>query len=69
MKYLHLKGTFPSEMYEDMVKSLAYSAPLYATIKPWAIEFERDKESVEDDHRAAQPPTAATKEKLILFMN
>ena len=57
---------FPSDINEDMVKTLADTAPSYATVKRWVNEFKRGRASVEDDPRAGRPPTATTKENLDL---
>ncbi|XP_029641057.1 protein GVQW3-like [Octopus sinensis] len=58
IKYLHLKGMAPSEIHEDMLRSLTDNAPSYATVKRWVNEFQHGRESVEDDPRPGRPPTA-----------
>lgn len=68
IKYLHLKGMTSSEIHEDMVGTLAESAPSYATITRWVREFKRGRDSVEDDPRSGRPPTAITKDNLDLAL-
>lgn len=68
IKYLHLKGMTPSEIHEDMVRTLTDNAPSYATVKRWVNEFKRGRESVEDDPRPGRPPTATTKDNLDLAL-
>ncbi|XP_036358546.1 uncharacterized protein LOC115210603 [Octopus sinensis] len=68
IKYLNLKGTTPSEIHEDMVRTLTDNAPSYATVKHRVNEFKRGKESVEDDPSSGRPPIATTKNKLDLAL-
>ena len=35
IKYLHLKGMTASEIHDDMLETLAESAPSYATVTRW----------------------------------
>ncbi|XP_029638087.1 uncharacterized protein LOC115213263 [Octopus sinensis] len=50
----------PSEIHEDMVRTLTDNAPSYATVKRWIKEFQRDGESVKDDPTPGRPPTTTT---------
>ncbi|CAI9721358.1 Hypothetical predicted protein [Octopus vulgaris] len=68
IKYLHLKGMNLSEVYEDMVRTLTNNAPSYATVKRWVNEFQRGRESVEDDPTLERPPTATTKDNIDLAL-
>ncbi|XP_029634921.1 protein GVQW3-like [Octopus sinensis] len=68
LKYLHLKGMTPSEIHENMVRTLTDNAPSYATVKRWVNEFKRGRESVEVDPRPGRPPTATTKDNIDLAL-
>ncbi|XP_029636911.1 uncharacterized protein LOC115212213 [Octopus sinensis] len=52
----------PSEIHEDMVRTLTDNAPSYATEKRWVNEFKHGRESVIDYPRLGRPPTATTKD-------
>ena len=45
-----------------MVSTLGDEAPALSTVKKWAAEFKRGKESFEDDARSGCPSTATTLE-------
>ena len=68
IKYLHLKGMTASEIHDDMLTTLAESAPSYATVTRWIREFKRGRDSVEDDPRSGQPLIATTKDNLDLAL-
>ena len=68
IKYLHLKGMTASEIHDDMLRTLAESAPSYATVTRWIREFQRGRDSVEDNPRSGRPPTATTKDKVDLAL-
>ena len=51
IKYLHLKGMTASEIHNDMLGTLAESAPSYATVTRWIREFKRGRVRVKDDPR------------------
>ncbi|XP_029657798.1 protein GVQW3-like [Octopus sinensis] len=68
IKYFHLKGMSPSEIHEDMVRNLTDNAPSYATVKRWVNEFQRGRESVEDDPTLGRPPTATTEDNIDLAL-
>ena len=68
IKYLHLQGMTASEIHDDMLKTLAESAPSYATVTRWTREFKRGRDSVEDDPRSGRPPTATTQDKVDLAL-
>ena len=37
------------EIHEDVMKTLGNESPSYSTVKKWAAEFKRGRESIEDD--------------------
>ena len=64
IKYLQKKGMTPKEIHEDMVKTLDDDSPSYSTIKKWAAEFKRGRESIEDDPRSGHPRTSTTDDQV-----
>lgn len=64
IKYLTLKGLTPTQIHADMVETLVDNAPSFATVKRWAAEFKRGRESIEDDPRSGRPSTATTTENI-----
>lgn len=68
IKYMNLKGMTASEIHADMVRTLADSAPSYATVTRWIRDFKRGRDSVEDDPRSGRPATATTKDNLDLAL-
>ncbi|XP_046545536.1 protein GVQW3-like [Haliotis rubra] len=64
IKYLHMKGLTPTAIHADMVSTLGEDAPSFATVKRWAAEFRRGKESLQDDPRSGRPTTVTTKENV-----
>ena len=51
IKYLCKKGMTPKEFHKDFMKTLGNESPSYSTVKIWAAEFKRGRESIEDDVR------------------
>ena len=47
-----------------MVSTLGDDAPALSTVKKWAVEFKRGRESLEDDLRSGHPSEATTKENI-----
>ena len=68
IKYLHLKGMTASEIRDDMLGTLAESAPSYATVTRWIREFKHGRVRVEDDPRSGRPATATTKDNIDLAL-
>ena len=68
IKYVHLKGMTASEIHDDMLRTLAQSAPSYATVTRWIREVKRGRDSVEDDPRLGRPSIATTKDNLDLAL-
>ena len=52
--YIHA----PKDIQADMVATLKDTAPSYATVKRWAMQFKMDND------RCGQPPTAPTVENI-----
>ena len=68
IKYLHLKGMTASEICDDILGTLAESAPSYATVTRWIREFKRGRVRVEDDPRSGRPAAATTKGNIDLAL-
>ena len=64
IKHLQKKGMSPKEIHEDMVQTLGEDSPSYSTIKKWAAEFKRGRDSTEDDPRSGRPKTSTTDEQV-----
>ena len=47
-----------------MVSTLGDDAPALSTVKKWAAEFKRGRESLEDDPRSGRSSTATTQENI-----
>jgi hypothetical protein len=46
---------FLEEIYEDLMDTLWEDSPPYNTVKKWAAQFKRDRESTGDDERPWRP--------------
>ena len=57
-----------SKIGDDMLETLAESAPSYATVSRWIREFKRGRVRVEDDPRSGRPATATTKDNIDLAL-
>ena len=64
IKYLQKKGLMTKEIYADMVSTLGDDALALSTVKKWAAEFKRGRESLEDDSKSERPSTATTQENI-----
>ena len=64
IKYLCKKGMTPKEIHDDLMKTLGNESPSYSTVKTWASEFKRGRESIEDDARSGHPKDATTDENV-----
>ena len=64
IRYFQKKGLGPKEIHVDMVATLGNDAPTLSTVKKWAAEFKRGRESLEDAPRSGHPSTATTKENI-----
>lgn len=62
IKYLCLKGMSPKDIHEDFMDTLGKESPSYSTVKKWAAEFKRGRESIKDDERPGRPKEATNEE-------
>lgn len=69
IKYLHLKGLSPQQIYLDMSEVLGDDAPSQATVYRWVAEFRRGRQSTEDEHRCGRPLEASTEENVDLIQD
>ena len=52
----------PKEIHEDYMETLGKESTSYSTLKKWAAEFRRGRESIEDYERFGHPKEATTDE-------
>jgi histone-lysine N-methyltransferase SETMAR len=52
----------PKEIHEDFMDTLGKESPSYSTLKKWAAEFKRGRESIGDDERPGRPKDATNDE-------
>ena len=64
LKYLCTKGMSPKEIHEDFMETLGKESPSYSTMKKWAADFRRERESIEDDDGSVCPKEANTDENV-----
>lgn len=64
IKYLHLKGLTQNEIAVDMKEVLGDNAPSQATIYRWVAEFQRGRQSTEDEYRSGRPVDTCTEENI-----
>ena len=64
IRYLQKKGLTTKEIDADIVSTLGDDAPALSTVKKWAVEFKRWRESLEDGPRSGRPSTATTQENI-----
>ena len=64
IRYLQKKGLTTKKIRTDMVSTLGNDALALSTVKKWAAEFKRGRESLEDDPRSGRPSTATTQENV-----
>src|SRR5436190_21126688 len=64
IKYLFLKGNTPTQIKDELDSVYGDSAPSFTTVKFWAAEFKRGRESLGDDERSGRSKTATTDENI-----
>ena len=64
IRYLQKKGLPTREIHADMISTLGDDALALSTVKKWAAEFKRERESLEDDPRLGHPSTPTTQENI-----
>ena len=64
IKYLQKKGLAPKDIHADMVATLGDDTPALSIVQKWTAEFNRSRESLEDDPRSGRPATATTQENI-----
>jgi len=64
IKYLHLKGLTQNEIAMDMKEVLGDNDPSLATVYRWIAEFQRGRQSTEDEHRSGRPIETCTAENI-----
>src|SRR5579863_6339993 len=62
IQFLTLEDKKPKEIFERMGKVYGTSAPSYTTVKKWAAEFKRGRQSLDDDPRVGRPVDVTTDE-------
>ena len=55
IEFLTKEGVSPQNIHERLVNVYQDQSPLYTTVKKWAAEFKRDRDSIEDDSRCGRP--------------
>ena len=68
IRYLQKKGLTTKKIHTDMVSTLGDDVPALSTVKKWAAEFKRKRESLEKDPRSGRPSTATTQENMTAFI-
>ena len=64
IKYFCKKGMLPKEIHEDFMETLGKESPSYSTVKKWAAEFKKGRESVEEDGRSGGPKDGTADENI-----
>ena len=64
IKFLVLEGQSSKQVEERLTSVYGQSSPSSSTIKRWVKEFQRGRESLEDDPRSGRPTTSASPENI-----
>ena len=64
IRYLQKKELMTKDIHTDVISTLWDDAPALSTVKKWAAEFKRGRESLEDNPRSGRPFTATTQENI-----
>ncbi|XP_067664168.1 protein GVQW3-like [Haliotis asinina] len=64
IKFLVLEGNPAKQAEERLTAVYKESSPSAATIKRWVKEFQRGRESLDDDPRPGRPSTSATQSNI-----
>jgi len=56
-------------VHDDMLATLGDNSPAYSVVKSWLSEFERRRNSVEDEHRSGCPKGAASTDNVQIVNN
>ena len=64
IKYLHLKRLTQNKISTDMKNVLGDNAPSQATVYRWVAEFNRGRQSTEDEHCPGRPVETCTNENV-----
>ena len=62
IRYLYLKGKTGQEIHCELNNVYGSSAPSYAQVKFWVVEFKRGRTSLEDETRSGRPSDATDEE-------
>ena len=62
IKFFVKEGLTPTEIHLRIVNVYGDSSPSVSTVKKWAAEFKRGRESVQNDPREGHPKTVTTPE-------
>jgi transposase len=58
IKFFVKEGLTPKEIYSKFIKVYGDCSPSFSTIKKWAAEFKRGRNSLEDDPRKGHTKSA-----------
>lgn len=64
IKFLILEQVQAKEIFERMTAVYGTECPSYSTVKRWAAEFKRGKQSLEDDPRSGRPAIGCSDENV-----